>query len=112
MPQVLDNVNHIMDKPMSRPKPTVILEHVREDLKATQICEADAIYAVCYQGRPIMMRTFINVEVPDYPGPKYGKTSWANPGHAFNLAERLNKMFETKDFTVVVMQPGRTIREN
>jgi hypothetical protein len=108
---VLDSVDLTMDKVMSRPKPTIILEHIRDDLKATQICEADAIYAVCYRGNPILMRTLQNIEVPDYPGPKYGKTAWANPGHAFNCAERLNALFKTEDFTVVKMIPGRTIRE-
>jgi hypothetical protein len=87
------------------------MEHVSETLKGTQICEANAIYAVCYQGRPVMMRTFQNIDIQDYPGPKYGKTSWTNPGHAFNCADRLNEMFHTKDFTVVLMQPGRTVRE-
>jgi hypothetical protein len=100
-----------MGKVMSRPKPTILLEHVREDLKATQICEADAIYAVCYRGNPILMRTLQNVEVPDYPGPKYGKTSWANPGHAFNCAERLNALFNTRDFTVHKMSVGRRLEE-
>lgn len=96
---------------MARPQPTVILEHVREDLKSTQICAADAIYAVCYRGHPIMMRTNGNIEVPEYPGYKYGKTSWANPGHAFNLAERLNTMFKTREFTVHKMTVGRVLRE-
>lgn len=96
---------------MSRPKPTVLLEHVADDLKGTQICEADAVYAVCYRGRPIMMRSFINMDVPEYPGPKYGKTSWTNPGHAFNCADRLNKMFNTTDFTVHKMTVGRLLRE-
>jgi hypothetical protein len=101
----------IMGKVMSRPKPTVILQHVRDDLKATQVCEADGIFAVCYRGQPIMMRTNCNIEVPDYPGFKYGKTSWSNPGHAFNLAERLNEMFKTTEFTVHKMTVGRMLRE-
>lgn len=96
---------------MSRSKPQIILQHVREDLKSTQVCQADAIYAVCYRGNPIMLRTIANIEVPDYPGPKYCKTSFPNPGHAFNLAERLNEQFQTTDFTVKIMLPGRTITE-
>lgn len=95
---------------MSRPKPSLILEHVNDEQKAIQICEADNLYAVCYRGRPIMMRTISNVEIP-YPGPKYAKTSWTNSGHAFNCAEKLNTLFNTDQFTVVVMQPKRTIIE-
>jgi len=95
---------------MSRPKPTVLLEHISDDMRAYQVCEADAIYAVCYQGRPIKIITNANIET-NYPGPKYSKTSFPTPGHAFNLAERLNQKFDTSDFTVVIMTIGRTLTE-
>ena len=95
---------------MSRPKPTIIFESVDDNMSAYQVCEADAIYAVCYKGRPIKVKTQANIEIP-YPGPKYAKTSFPTPGHAFNLAERLNKKFATTDFTVVIMTVGRTISE-
>jgi len=95
---------------MSRPKPNVILESVDDNMRAYQVCEADAIYAVCYKGRPVKIRTYSNIEIP-YPGPKYAKSSFPSSGHAFNLAERLNEKFETSDFTVVMMTVGRTISE-
>lgn len=95
---------------MSRPKPTIILESIDESDRAFWVCLADAIYAVCYQGRPIMVKTQANVSV-NYPGPKYAKTSFPSAAHAFNLAERLNERFATTDFTVVIMTAGRTIRE-
>jgi hypothetical protein len=95
---------------MSRPKPRVLLEHVDDNMRAYQVCEADAIYAVCYKGRPVKIKTQANIEV-DYPGPKYAKTSFPTPGHAFNLAERLNLRFDTTDFTVVMLNEGRTISE-
>lgn len=97
-------------KTMSRPKPTVILESIGPDMSSYQVCEADAIYAVCYKGRPIKIRTQANIEV-NYPGPKYAKTSFPTPGHAFNLAERLNQKFDTNEFSVVMMTAGRTISE-
>ena len=31
---------------MSRPRPRVILQHVDDNMRAYQVCEADAIYAV------------------------------------------------------------------
>ena len=95
---------------MSRPKPTILLERVGDDMSAYQVCEADAIYAVCYKGRPIKIKTYANIEI-DYPGPKYAKTSFPTSGHAFNLAERLNQKFDTSDFTVVMMTPGRIVSE-
>jgi hypothetical protein len=39
-------------------------------------------------------------------GPKYKKVSFSNPGHAFNLAEKLNKLFKTKSFEVVKLVSG------
>ena len=95
---------------MSRPQPTVILETIDPHDRALWVCEADAIYAVCYQGRPIMVKTQANIYV-NYPGPKYAKTSFPSAAHAFNLAERLNERFSTTDFTVVMMTVGRTIKE-
>jgi len=95
---------------VSRPKPTVLLETINADMRSYQVCEADAIYAVCYQGRPIKIKTNANIET-NYPGPKYTKTSFPTAGHAFNLADRLNLRFATTDFSVVMMTVGRTITE-
>ncbi len=95
---------------MSRPKPEVLLEALNKNTyKAEQVLVADAIYSVFYLGKPINLRiihTLVN-----YPGPKYKKVSFSNPGHAFNLAERLNKIFQTKDFVVVRMTQGETVSE-
>ena len=95
---------------MARPKPNVIFQSVDDDMRALQVCEADAIYAICYKGRPIQIRTFHNIEIP-YPGPKYVKSSFSNPGHAFNLADKLNNKFNTTDFNVIMMTAGRTLKE-
>ena len=35
-----------------------------------------------------------------HPGPKYKKTSFTNPGHAYHLAKKLNLLFETNHFSV------------
>ena len=96
---------------MARSKPNIILEDIDEDFKAIQVCEADAVYAVCYRGRPVMVKKNINIEIPDWQRWKYIKTAFTQPGHAFNLADKLNAKFNTTDFTVVLMTPGRTIRE-
>jgi len=94
---------------MARPKPTILLENVNKQYKAEQILDAVAIYAVFYQGKPINIRTLSHLV--SYPGPKYKKSSFGNSGHAFNLAERLNKMFKTEDFTVVKLTEGIVITE-
>ena len=95
---------------MSRPKPHILFESIDDHMRAYQVCEADAIYAVCYKGAPIKVKTYANIEIP-YPGPKYAKTAFPTSGHAFNLANRLNKKFTTSDFSVVMMTVGRVISE-
>jgi len=95
---------------MARPKPTIILEHVNpKNYKAEQVLDADAIYAVFYQGKPINLRTLSHLV--SYPGPKYKKVSFSNSGHAFNLAERLNKLFKTTEFTVYKLTTGTPCAE-
>lgn len=96
---------------MSRPKPQVLLEAVnRTTYKSEQVLAAKAIYSVFYKEQPINLRT-LNTLV-SYPGPKYKKVSFSNSGHAFNLAERLNKLFSTNDFQVVKLTHGEVISEN
>lgn len=95
---------------MARPKPVIILENVNpRNYKAEQVLDAEAIYAVFYQGKPINLRTLSHLV--SYPGPKYKKVSFSNSGHAFNLAERLNKMFKTVDFSVFKLSDGTLCTE-
>lgn len=95
---------------MSRPKPIILLENVNsKTYKVEQILESDAIYAVFYQGKPINLRTCHHLV--SYPGPKYLKCSFSNCGHAFNLAERLNKLFKTTDFDVYKLTAGERVTE-
>lgn len=95
---------------MARPQPTILLENVNpKNYKAEQVLEAESIYAVFYQGKPINLRTLSHLV--SYPGPKYKKVSFSNKGHAFNLAERLNKMFKTTEFAVHRLDVGTLIIE-
>ena len=94
---------------MSRPKPKILFEYVNKEYKAEQVLEAEGIYSVCYDGQAINLRT-LNIMI-DYPGPKYKKCSFSNPGHAFNLAERLNKIFKTDKFAVHKMVMGDIVSE-
>jgi hypothetical protein len=93
---------------MSRPKPRVLLEVTsKKTYKTEQVLEADAIWAVFYQSKPINLKT--SSLVAQQLGPKYKKVSFSNSGHAFNLAEKLNKMFNTQDFAVHKLVTGELI---
>ena len=94
---------------MARPNPNILLQDVDPNDMAYEVCEADCIYAVCYQGEPVQIRKR-NLQF-DYPGAKYAKTSFPNPGHAFNLAQRLNERFATDEFAVAIMSINRFIEE-
>lgn len=96
---------------MSRPKPTVLLDHTDpKTYKSEQVLAADGIYAVFMDGKPINLRSLS--KLVDYPGPKYRKVSFSNPGHAHNLAEKLNEMFKTDRFKVYLLTDGTIIEEN
>ena len=93
---------------MSRPKPNVLIEHInKQTYKTEQVLKADGIYAVFYEAKPINLKT-ANM-LTQYPGPKYKKVSFSNPGHAKNLAKKLNTQFKTDKFTVVLLTQGAQI---
>jgi len=93
---------------MSRPKPTVLLEHVnKSNYKSDQILNSEGIWAVFYDQQPINLKTQ-NILVA-YPGPKYKKVSFSNPGHAINLAKKLNTLFKSDKFSVVLLRAGDQI---
>ena len=95
---------------MSRPKPTILLSHVdNKNYKAEQVLAADAVYAVFYEDKPINLRslhTLIDL------GAKYKKVSFSNSGHAYNLSEKLNKLFKTDKFSVYKLVSGEKINES
>ena len=94
---------------MSRPKPKVLLESInKKTYKAEQILEAEAIWAVFYKGAPFNLKSFNSLI--NYPGPKYKKVSFSNPGHARNLAKKLNLTFSTEDFHVVMLTQGTIVK--
>jgi hypothetical protein len=94
---------------MSRPKPKVLLEYTnKRTYKSEQILEAEAIWAVFYKAEPFNLKSFNSLT--SYPGPKYKKTSFSNPGHAINLAKKLNLTFGTTDFQVVKLTQGTILK--
>ena len=93
---------------MSRPKPTILLEITnKKTYKTEQVLDAEAIWAVFYQEKPINLKT--SSIVAQQIGPKYKKVSISNAGHAFILAEKLNKMFNSQDFSVFKLTTGEKL---
>mgnify|MGYP003343662714 CR=1 FL=1 len=93
---------------MSRPKPQVLIEHTnKQTYKTEQVLASEGIWAVFFDGKPINLKTS-NLLV-QYPGPKYKKVSFSNPGHAINLCKKLNQKFKTNKFSVVLLNQGPQI---
>ncbi len=96
---------------MSRPKPNVLLEFTdKNTYKSEQVLASEGIWAVYYQSKPINLKSFNSLV--GYPGPKYKKVSFSNPGHAINLAKKLNRLFKTEEFSVVLLNAGSKIYPN
>ena len=93
---------------MSRPKPNVLIEHTNKSTyKTEQVLASEGVWAVFYDAKPINLKTS-NMLV-QYPGPKYKKVAFSNPGHAHNLARKLNMQFKTEKFTVVLLKSGEQV---
>ena len=93
---------------MSRPKPQVLIEHInKQTYKTEQVLASEGVWAVFYEAKPINLKT-ANM-LTQYPGPKYKKVSFSNPGHAINLARKLNVQFRTDKFSVVLLKQGDKI---
>lgn len=93
---------------MSRPKPTILLEHRDENYDAIQIIKAEYVYAITYKDKPVGIRT-MNTLI-NYPGPKYLKSTFTNSAHAFNRRDKLNEIYNTTDFNVAIMAPTKTVQ--
>ena len=93
---------------MSRPRPRVLVEQTdKHTYKISQVLASEGIWAVFYEDAPINLKS--SHMLTQYPGPKYKKVSFSNPGHAINLARKLNTQFRTDGFTVVLLQQGRQV---
>jgi hypothetical protein len=93
---------------MSRPKPNVLIEHTnKQTYKTEQVLASEGVWAVFYDSKPINLKT--SNLLTSSPGPKYKKVSFSNPGHAKNLAKKLNTQFKTDKFIVVLLTQGAQV---
>jgi len=93
---------------MSRPKPKILVELTNKSTyKTEQVLASEGVWAVYFDNTPVNLKT--SHMLVQYPGPKYKKVSFSNPGHAINLAKKLNSQFKTDKFTVVLLKQGDQI---
>ena len=93
---------------MSRPKPIILAELTNKSTyKTEQVLASDGVWAVYFDSQPVNLKTS-NMLV-QYPGPKYKKVNFSNPGHAINLAKKLNMQFKTDKFSVVLLKQGEQV---
>ena len=92
---------------MARPKPNIIIDYVDKKYNSEQILEALPFMQCFMKVSPLTYEHLIHSL--NYPGPKYKKVSFSNSGHAFNLCDRLNKMFSTHKFTVIKLTQGEIV---
>ena len=82
---------------MARPKAEVLLNYYG-DTADWEVMRAQAVWVVEYQHRPICVtKTAWGTRGATI---KYTRTNFSNPAHAYRLAEKLNKMFDSEEFTV------------
>jgi hypothetical protein len=92
---------------MPRPPTTVLIEmHNNTTHKTDQILKSEGIWAVYYNNSPINIKT---IAIAAFVSPKYKSVSFSNKGHAINLAKKLNRKFNTNNFTVVILSNAETI---
>ena len=95
---------------MSRPKPNVLLEFTNnKTYRSEKVLQAEGIWAVFFKKEPFNLKS--SNMLTNYPGPKYKKVSFSNPGHAHNLAKKLNDMFRCNDFEVYKLSNGTKVNE-
>jgi hypothetical protein len=85
---------------MGRPIPIILLNEYKVPTKEVRILASEAYYYVVYKNKP-----FNPLEVDKDPRKFYNKkryitNGWAHRGHADRLAAKLNKLFNTTEFTV------------
>tara|TARA_R110000868_G_C10404309_1_gene721660 strand:- start:48 stop:314 length:267 start_codon:yes stop_codon:yes gene_type:complete len=87
---------------MARPKPKVLHTMEVGDGTTWEILEAEAYYAITYDGRPIGIR--ITQGSMTNNGHLYKKMSYTNLGNARAQMARLNHRFKTTGFDVMMIE--------
>lgn len=82
---------------MARPKGEVLLVD-NDEYSTTEIMQAQSVWVVEYQNKPIVATRTTWGHAGAVA--KYLRTNFSNKAHAYRLADKLNKKFNTDEFTV------------
>ena len=83
---------------MARPQQKILLTHNDEDY-FVDIISSEGLWVIVYKSQPINLRR--KFWILNGTTHKYMKTAYPNHAHAYRTAAKLNKIFNTDEFTVV-----------
>jgi hypothetical protein len=84
---------------MARPQAEILLTTNQTDTLTTDVMAAQGLWAVLYKDKPVNVRNRYWTDRGETI--KYTKSVYPYSAPAKNLAEKLNAMYYTEDFTVV-----------
>lgn len=83
---------------MARTSKPILLKHVDEYGKITEILAAETAFTLTYAGKPVALRE--TEHLVENTRIRYPRTGFNNLAHCKRLATRLNKIFNTDLFGV------------
>ncbi len=92
-----------------RPKPPIILKNTNSlSGKITEVTSCEGVFIASYAHKPFCLRTSNAYTQMTH---RYKQVTFVNSAHAYNLAERLNKLFNTTLFEVHHMTSSEVVVE-
>lgn len=85
---------------MGRPQPNILLTTFQNTHKELQVLSAENYYYVVYKNEPFNILQIDRDPRKWQARKRYLTNGWAHRGHATNLANKLNKLYASTEFTV------------
>jgi hypothetical protein len=84
-------------RPIGRPNKQIVLQSVDENGSTIDVLRVSGIWIVAYQNQPVGLRRTYRFDI----NKRYPRTGYNNPAHAYAMANKLNHLFDTDEFTVI-----------
>jgi hypothetical protein len=82
---------------MARPAAEVLLVKEYGDGESTEVLHSQGVWVLAYKGIPCALKE--RYYAADGEHIKYPRTGYNNEAHCVRLAEKMNKMFDSKHFS-------------